>query len=175
MEVWCQNKNLDEKEQEMRKGGGEIQDKGHPAWKTENIWERSSHSLNFFAVKSRLCDWDADIPGALVFRQSSSPQKTEKAHEGGWGHAALVHPSFPSAPPPLFHAQSIWNVHVESIKASQMAERAGMLWNTSDLGQGRAGPVWNGLIIVSETKHTTSLSSLSPSAPPCSTTMPWRP
>lgn len=33
-------------------------------------------------------------------------------------------PPLPSAPAPLVHAQSIWNVHVETIKGSQMAELA---------------------------------------------------
>ena len=47
-------------------------------------------------------------------------------------------PPIPSAPPPLFHAQSIWNVHVESIKASQMAERAGECYETSRIGASAA-------------------------------------
>lgn len=39
----------------------------------------------------------------------------------------------------LFHAQSIWNVHVESIKASQMAELVGNAMK--HVGSG-PGPCW---------------------------------
>lgn len=45
----------------------------------------------------------------------------------------------PSTPPTLFHAQSIWNVHVESIKASQMAELVG---NAMKHVRSGPGPCW---------------------------------
>lgn len=48
-------------------------------------------------------------------------------------------PHISPIPPSLFHAQSIWNVHVESIKASQMAELAGNAMK--HVGSG-PGPCW---------------------------------
>lgn len=69
-------------------------------------------------------------------------------------------PPLPSAPAPLVHAQSIWNVHVETIKGSQMAELA-----ENAMKHIRPGPIWNANIIVSMAKHRLR---------PCSVTVPLK-
>lgn len=48
-------------------------------------------------------------------------------------------PPLPSAPAALVHAQSIWNVHVETIKGSQMAELVGNAMKRIRHGP---GPCW---------------------------------
>lgn len=76
-------------------------------------------------------------------KRLKSSQERVRSHCPGPPLPTLVHPSLrsspPSAPPPLFHAQSIWNVHVESIKASQMAELA---WNAMKHAGSGPGPCW---------------------------------
>lgn len=86
-------------------------------------------SLPVCAVKSQPSDGDAAVP-CFSFHPHPLGLQREGGREGEltlpWSHPPCsLSLSLPSASLPLFHAQSIWNVHVESIKASQMAQLVG--------------------------------------------------